>query len=479
MMEFRIHYRGWPDDGKSQATTGSITVTSEQVQIRTRQSLVSAKLYVWLLLLTVVLFFVLVPLGLFFGWVIHSTPLPAWVRFLFPWALMVPSLAIFIGVIPIYHRRIILLRNSIIACHVHTRELLLQTAETQYVITAQTTIDAQALAGAVQDGAAISLPISFGRESLLDGSGFNHLQPVALAIDGSEITLTGRAMLSNGNLLASILVVVGGILLPIPILSAFMTPLPEWAIWVFLACCIGGMMLFAVIISKTKRLVRTLALSSLCQIFVIHHFVTFLASDDTQRERRYTLQLPSPEEAQTLDRRLRGEDDAPVSIMVKPANYSKNDTDLLHLLRPRTAEGSIRSGRITLDKDSITLTGRTGLAHPWVWRLAAAFAVLIAIVIVPVFSRLATPLHLAGRELMLISWVPAAMVALLAVYLPASGLLSRLLEGRISLPRTRLTHLTRLGREVSCRIAGPTSQYLTLVFGTDIEAEYFLEAVRL
>lgn len=139
----------------------------------------------------------------------------------------------------------------------------------------------------------------------------------------------------------------------------------------------------------------------------------------------------------------------------------------------------MRSGSVVFDKDYITFTGRAGLAHPWTWCLAAALAVLASVPLALLFSHFATPMHLELSELIIISCFPAIIVALLAVYLPASVLLP-FLFGRITLARKQITHFERMGREVTCWISSSEYQYqyLNLVFATDIEAELFYDIVR-
>ncbi|HOS44015.1 MAG TPA: hypothetical protein PK794_10020 [Armatimonadota bacterium] len=475
MMEFPVRYRGAlaADTHRSPAR---VAVTDAAVCLTCRQSPLSAHLYAWGLLLITTFAFVIVPLAFFFGWAGGRAPIPGWVGLIYPWLLLGSVLALAVACLPLRRRRVILPRAEITGCAAHAREVLLQTADAQLVVTARATADARTLAAAVTEGAACDLPVQWGRESLLDTSGFNHLAPVTLNVDGA-LTLTGRAQPNPAHALIAVVFLFAWLFVPMPILSAFRSPLPAWAIWVFLAGCLGGMMGIGLLCAKTKPLTRIFALSDLRELAALHHFVTFLIPDEKLGERRCTFVLPTPDDAATLACRLRGESEEPFFAMAKLAANSKNNADIRYWLHPATADGPARPGRVYLDKARVTFTGRAGLAHPWSWRLAAALALLASFAFAPVLGRLAAPLQLGGRELVIITWVPACMLALLTVYLPASGLLARIFAGRVTLPRARLTRPNRLGREVSLWIATPNPQHLTLLFPTDEDAAAFATAL--
>ncbi|HEY3379514.1 MAG TPA: hypothetical protein VGL77_18720, partial [Armatimonadota bacterium] len=389
MAQFFVRYNGWTDAIRGDDARGMLTVTAADVQLVTKLPLCTPLIPMLIVLVGVLLLFGVMPLYMLFSQTaISIASPPPLLRTLFFDAFWIwmggAYLSLFLVFLPLRRRLLTLPRREITGITLHERELLLQTATQQVVVTTPTTSDAHALATALRAGtvAPVTRPIRAGRELLFDNSGLSNIRRVTLSVRDNVVTLEGITHPSSGRIYAGLGVYLAGGILALVIHNYIPQPIFGWG----LACFVGGGIGCIVVISCGKHAVRTLACSTLVGVTAIHRFLTFLAPDPQLGERRYTLDMPSPADAAALAHRLRQTVGEPWQTTVRPVITSKSNEDAaIYLYRPPLARKSTRQGQVLTDSDEVTFVGRSGLPHPWGWRLAA----LITLATYPYFYSLA------------------------------------------------------------------------------------------
>ncbi|HEY3416473.1 MAG TPA: hypothetical protein VGM23_06290 [Armatimonadota bacterium] len=483
MIQFHVRFRG-TEEFKASDIQGRLTVTGTDVLLETKAPLASPLIIFSIYLGGAFVLSGLLPLCMLLWWksITVSPLLPlcfqtAWIV----WAggLLCAEVLMFL---PLRRRRLTVFREEINDVKVQARELLVQTADQDIVVTTHTSADAQALITAVREGttAPVTRPIKIGRESLFDNSGFFHQMPVTVSIQDGNVTLKGRAFPSVWRVLIGIGVWLGAGTLAMTILCWATRSIPEPApVWSMLgigvsmlACIIAGGFGAGAVITHGKRVERALSCSELRGIIPLHRYVTFLAPDAKLSERRYTLRTPSPEDAAALAQRLREGTDEPWQATGYPAN-EKNDARYLHRVMP---EQSHHPGQVLIEKERVTFTGRSGIPHPWAVRGAMISTLLVYPLLVPVAGCIDFVPLLDAQDQHKIIYVAAAMLALICVYLPVSALLANLLPTRVAVPRRHVVHATRVGRQVMLVISSKISSHrLALTTETNGDAKALVE----
>ncbi len=459
---------------------GTLTITADEVVLATKVPLGSPQVGQFLYLGSVVVCVGLLPLYLFFTGPINPSLDFKLMMLLYCCCMGSMILGIVLAVLPLRRKWERLRRDDLLKVETHGRELHLQAGELDLVVTAQTIADAEALAAALRERSdpPVIRPIRLGQEALFDTSGFSHLKTVQVMVQDGMVSLAGKLLPGKWQGWGSFAVLVGSIALgiglvnlPPPVLHRVLPAAFPVDLIPVVLFCVGGIGCFAVLmITKTES--RAFPCADVQAVDVIHRFVTFLASDVPGGERRYTLQMATPEEAARLAQCLTGNRHASLQTECRPALGGKNDQDAaLYLSRSEIGRPQ-HPGAVVVDTETVTFTGRSGLAHPWAWRLAALLMLLGVPLLMPLTGQAAMLRFLDVYDRERAAALITLMLLLVGVYLPATSLLGHLLGARVSAPRRQIIHVVQTGRQLTLTLFNKiTSQQISLTVESEAAAE--------